>query len=56
MTFAGANPAPLLAESETRFFVRDLNLVVDFVRDGAGNVTEMVLLQGTRQERATRAR
>jgi hypothetical protein len=56
MTFAGANPAPLPAESETRFFVRDLNLVVEFVRDGAGNVTEMVLLQGTRRERAARVK
>ena len=48
-------PAPLLAESETRFFIRDLNLVVDFVRDG-GAVTEMIMTQVTRQERATRAK
>jgi hypothetical protein len=26
-------------------------LVVDFVRDAAGNVTEFVMVQGTRQER-----
>ena len=56
MQFTGAKPAPLLAESETRFFIRDLNLVVDFVRDGAGAVTEIVMLQGTRQERATRVK
>jgi CubicO group peptidase (beta-lactamase class C family) len=56
MQFAGSKPEPLLAESETRFFVRDQNLVVDFVRDGAGTVTEMVMLQGTRQERARRAK
>lgn len=47
---------PLLAESETRFFNRDINVVVEFVRDGAGNVAELVVLQGTHQERATRAK
>lgn len=46
----------LAAEPETRFFVRDINVVVEFVRDGAGNVTEVVMLQGTRQERATRVK
>ena len=51
---SGGKPVPLLAESETRFFIRDLNLVIDFVRDGAGNVTELVMLQGTRQERLAR--
>jgi hypothetical protein len=56
MQFAGSTAVPLLAESETRFFIRDLNLVVDFVRDGAGNAAEMVMLQGTRQERATRVK
>ena len=56
MRFGDAKPAPLLAESETRFFVRDLNLVVDFVRNGAGTVTEMIMTQGTRQDRATRAK
>jgi CubicO group peptidase (beta-lactamase class C family) len=47
---------PLLAESETRFFNRDLHVVVEFVRDGAGNVAELVVLQGTHQERATRVK
>ncbi len=56
MQFAGGNGVPLLAESETRFFIRDLNLVVEFVRDGAGNVTEMLLVQGTRRDRATRVK
>ena len=46
---------PFLAESETRFFIRDIN-VVEFVRDAAGNVAEFVMLQGTRQERATRVK
>jgi hypothetical protein len=36
---------------------RDINVVVvEFVRDGAGNVAELVVLQGTHQERATRAK
>jgi CubicO group peptidase (beta-lactamase class C family) len=46
----------LLAESETRFFNRDINVVVEFVRDGAGNIAELVVLQGTHQERAARAK
>jgi CubicO group peptidase (beta-lactamase class C family) len=37
-------------------FIRDLNLVIDFVADGAGRVTKMVLVQGTRQDRATRVK
>jgi hypothetical protein len=52
----GGNALQVLAESEMRFFVRDINLVVEFVRDGSGNVTEFVILQGTRQERATRVK
>ena len=52
----GGTALPLLAESETRFFNRDINVVVEFVRDGAGNVAELVVLQGTHQERATRAK
>ena len=56
MTFGGDKPAPIPAESETRFFVRDLNMVVDFVRDASGTVTEMLLIQGTRRERLRRVR
>jgi CubicO group peptidase (beta-lactamase class C family) len=52
----GGNALILLAESETRFFIRDINLVVDFVLDAAGSVTEIVIVQGTRQERATRVK
>jgi CubicO group peptidase (beta-lactamase class C family) len=52
----GGTALPLLAESETRFFNRDINVVVEFVRDGAGNVAELVVLQGTHQERATRVK
>ena len=46
----------LLAESETRFFIRSANLVVDFVLDDAGHVTGFVMRQGTFQERATRVK
>ena len=53
---AGGTALPLLAESETRFFNRDINIVVEFVHDGAGNVAELVVHQGTHQERATRAK
>jgi hypothetical protein len=49
---AGAPALTLLAESETRFFVRDRNLQIEFVRDLAGTVTELVVIQGTLQERA----
>jgi CubicO group peptidase (beta-lactamase class C family) len=52
----GGTALPLLAESETRFFNRDINVVVEFVRDTAGNVAELVVLQGTHQERAARAK
>ena len=52
----GGNPLILLAESQTRFFIRNINLVVDFILDAAGSVTEIVIVQGTRQERATRVK
>jgi CubicO group peptidase (beta-lactamase class C family) len=52
----GGNALTFLAESETRFFARDINVVVEFVRDGAGDVVELVMLQGTLQERATRVK
>jgi CubicO group peptidase (beta-lactamase class C family) len=49
-------PVALFAESETRFFSRDFPLVFEFVRDGTGTATEVVLVQGTRQERLSRVR
>ena len=48
---AGAPALTLLAESETRFFIRDRNLQIEFVRDTAATVTELVVSQGTLQER-----
>jgi hypothetical protein len=53
---AGASALTLLAESETRFFIRDRNLQIEFVRDTAGTVTELVAIQGTLQERARRVK
>ena len=50
----GGNALVLLAESETRFFIRDINLAVEFVRDAAGNVTEFVMVQGTSGARDAR--
>jgi hypothetical protein len=50
----GGPALTLLAESEARFFIREANLQVEFVRDTAGTVTGFVLAQGTRQERARR--
>jgi CubicO group peptidase (beta-lactamase class C family) len=51
---SGANKTPLLAESETSFYISNTNLRVEFIRDATGAVTEMVLQQGTRQDRARR--
>ena len=44
----------LLAESETVFYAQGSNMRVEFIRDAAGAVTEMVLQSGTRQDRARR--
>jgi len=51
---SGANKTPLLAESEASFYLANTNLRVEFIRDATGAVTEMVLQQGTRQDRARR--
>jgi CubicO group peptidase (beta-lactamase class C family) len=45
---------PLRAESETRFFIRELNIQVEFVRDAGGAVTELIVHQGGGQVRAKR--
>lgn len=44
----------LVAESETVFYFEGANLRVEFIRNASGAVTEMLMQQGTRQERATR--
>jgi len=51
---SGTNKTPLLAESEASFYLANTNLRVEFIRDATGAVTEMVLQQGTRQDRARR--
>lgn len=48
--------SPLLAESETSFFIEGTNVRVEFVRDTGGVVTGLVVHHGTHQERATRLR
>jgi CubicO group peptidase (beta-lactamase class C family) len=45
---------PLLAESESSFYLQGTNLRLEFVRDANGVVTELMMQQGTRTERATR--
>ena len=47
---------PLLAESETSFFLERTNVRVEFVRDVGGVATGFVMHQGTLQNRATRLR
>jgi CubicO group peptidase (beta-lactamase class C family) len=51
---AGGNKTPLLAESETSFYLANTDLRVEFIRDATGAVIEMVLQQGTIQDRARR--
>lgn len=36
------------------FFIRELNIQVEFVRDASGAVTELITHQGGRQDRARR--
>ena len=50
----GPGKTRLLAESETTFYLEGMNIKVEFVRDATGAVVEMVMHQGTRQERAKR--
>ena len=52
----GGNAMPFLAESDTRFFVREVNFSVEFVRDASGNATEFIIHQGTRQDRLRRVK
>jgi CubicO group peptidase (beta-lactamase class C family) len=45
---------PMLAESDRMFFIRELNVQVEFVRDASGAITELIANQGGRLERARR--
>jgi CubicO group peptidase (beta-lactamase class C family) len=51
---AGQPRTSLLAESETKFFMRNLGFWVTFFKDGSGRVTHFVLLQGKRETKALR--
>ncbi len=44
----------LLAESETKFFLKNVGFEVTFVKDAAGRVTHFVLLQGKRETKAVK--
>jgi hypothetical protein len=49
----GQAKAPLFAEAEDKFFLKVANAQVQFVRNG-GRVTELILTQGGREQRAAR--
>lgn len=51
---AGQPRIILLAESETRLFMRNLGFWLTFVKDGSGRVTHFVLIQGKRETKAVR--
>ena len=44
----------LLAESETKFFMKNVGFEVTFVKDASGRVTHFILLQGKRETKALR--
>jgi CubicO group peptidase (beta-lactamase class C family) len=50
----GQGKVPIFAEAENRFFLKAANAQIEFVRDGAGPVTGLVLYQGGRETRAER--
>ena len=45
---------PLLAESETKFFLEPINTQLEFVKDTSGKVTHAILHQNGRDQKATR--
>lgn len=51
---AGPDKTPLLAESETVFYLAGTNMRIEFIRDVGGAVVEMLMQQGMRQDRARR--
>ncbi len=50
----GQRAHALLAESETKFFLTDLNAQIEFVRDANGRATEMVMYQHGRSRKVPR--
>ncbi len=45
----------LIAESETKFFIKSAGLELVFVKDASGRVTHLILLQGKRETKAIRS-
>jgi len=43
---SGQDKVELLAESESRFFLREVDAQIEFTRDGADKVTGLILTQG----------
>ena len=56
LQFPGGPSMPILAESANSFYLKDLNYRIEFIRDGSGAVTEFIIHQGTRQDRARRTK
>ncbi|MDP3073228.1 MAG: DUF3471 domain-containing protein [Opitutaceae bacterium] len=50
----GQRAHALLAESETKFFLTDLNAQIEFVRDANGRVTDLVMFQHGRSRKVPR--
>ncbi len=52
----GQQEFDLFAESETRFFLKVVEVQMDFVKDGQGKVTHLVLHQGGQDTRANKVK
>jgi CubicO group peptidase (beta-lactamase class C family) len=50
----GQRVQALLAESETKFFLKDVNAQIEFIRDGSGRVTDLVMYQHGRSRKVPR--
>jgi CubicO group peptidase (beta-lactamase class C family) len=50
----GQNKMPLFAESETKFFPKVIDAEIEFVKDGKGAVTHLILRQGAAEINAPR--
>ncbi len=56
MTLPTGQPkSPIFAESETKFFLKVVDVQLEFVRDAGGAVTHLILHQGGRSREAPRA-
>ena len=50
----GQSKIPVFAESETRFFPRLVDAMIEFVKDADGKVTRLILRQGGRETKGAR--